>query len=612
MEKFERLLLILFAILSLVTAIANIWNYKSIYSLLLILFVFVVNIVLFMLILKGVEIVGKVGKKKYVLFVFCMVLSFFLLWYLISSIFNIYYGSFVSLGGLLFMVGTQPVWMSILSLVGFLVIIFLLGIFLFSVAKKYPVKFSMRKEFYILGVIFLIFFIYFIPRWYLENTTPQISLIKGLIRPGYIGSNGEKLVQGEYEEILNFSSELENPNFVVILLESLSYNHVGYADYGRDVTPNIDKLAGKSIVFKEAYSSATHTDHAVPTFLSSRYTLTNRFTSNHGEDYPKTFMWDVLKKEGYNTAFFSPMDEDWMGIEKYYNKTNLDVFWDALTDGHTERGTLAYGLKDDDFNTTKKAIEWIDGLKMEESFFIYLNLQSTHYPYFYPEEKAIFLPDEPESIFTDYVNIAEEDMNASINLYDNALHYVDESVGYLISYLEDNCLMNNTVIILSSDHGETFDDRHENLRHGFGGYEAEIRVPLFFYIPDQKYFVVEERVRTLDVIPTILNIFGFQLSEHFQGRVMAENLPIVFYTQTQNAKIGLLYGDMKYFLNLNTYETEAYNLTLDPLEESNLIKDLDDTKKYAKEYGEILFGWYRCQREFYGEELWKTGELIDC
>ena len=262
-----------------------------------------------------------------------------------------------------------------------------------------------------------------------------------------------------------------------------------------------------------------------------------------------------------------------------------------------------------------KAIGWLNQTlnKTSNPFYMYINMQGTHYEYNYPKNNSKFLPDKP-SAFTTYYSIAEGDYNASINAYDNSVYYADKQIGILMDYLESKNLFRNTIIVISSDHGESFEKRGKNIRHGYGVYEEEVRVPLIIYLPGRKSKIIKDRVRHVDVVPTLLDITNLHSGDEkeFQGKPMTKNPNIFLMTQNQNFKIGMVKDDIKYMMNMLSYTPEAYNLTEDPEELNNLIKSKKDKRFYYREYGYVLLRWYQCQLKYYESEKWKKGKVIDC
>ena len=393
------------------------------------------------------------------------------------------------------------------------------------------------------------------------------------------------------------------------MLESIPAEHLSIYGYERDLTPNIDYLAKRGIVFNNAYSTASHSDYAQTSFLSSRYTFTNPYRNFFDEDYPREFMWDILDDYNYDQAYISSQDDNWASMINYYNTSALDLYSYSLTDGEYDYGS-GNAKKDYDEKTINKSIDWIS--KTKNPFFLYINLQATHHPYSYPENNSLFKPDNVSSDTT-YFNIEERDYNASLNAYDNSIAYVDKQIGVLLDYLKnERKILGKTIVVITSDHGETLERNHGYLRHGFGVYDEEIRVPLIIYIPHKPPRTINENVRHLDVIPTMLDIANFPQSEEFQGKPMTENKNIFLIAQNQNFKLGLVKDDIKYMINGFNYIPEVYNLTQDPYEKNNLIKNKKDELYYYMKYGNVLYSWANCQMSYYEKEKWKKGDVIRC
>jgi len=599
------------------------------FNIYVILIVLLFNASLGILVILMVNKLVIISRKGYRVFLFYLVLSCFLYVYLVSAVLHFYYGTFLSLSGFYYFIATRTYYKALVFYLGSGLGVLSLTFVLYYLSRRYvfeknaPKKIMNKKIEMLLiiapvAVIFAI--VMLIPSKYAYESSPLLELIaQNLIaeEPGVINIDDLNKDGGE---LLSFKVDVERPNFIIIMLESISAEHMPYGSYGRDTTPNIDALADKSIFFKNAYSTASHSDYAQTSFLSSRYTLVNPFRNYFDERYPRSFMWDVLKEENYTTAYISAQDDNWADMIKYYNKENLDVYEYSLSDGVWDYGG-GNARKDYDEVTMSRVIEWFNnsvGLNSSDlinedinPFFLYINLQATHYPYEYPDNNSIFVPDYPSGR-TSYFNIGSGDYEKSVNDYSNSIYYVDKQVGRLLNYLDGRSLLNDTIIVLTSDHGEILEKRHGNIRHGFGVYNEEVQVPLIVYIPGYGPEIVDERVRHLDVIPTLLNITGFNQSDDFQGKPMVKNRNIFLMAQNQNFKLGLIKGDIKYVLDGFNYVPEAYNLTEDPFELNNLVNSPKAQEFYHNEYGKILYTWYKCQIDYYEEKKWKGGERIGC
>jgi len=544
---------------------------------------------------------------EWVYFVSGFLMSLIIYWYLLSSFLHFYYGNFLSISGIYYILSTRTLFMRLIIGLIFLGIGFFSGFLIYIYARQDRNKLKISLWWIAVFIAVLIIIALIIPKNYAAEISPLVDFVKTRSEFPDIINPPEEVI---HKRVLDLDINLKKPNIIFITLESVSAEHIHYWGYERNITPNIDKLAGEGIVFKNAYTTATHTDYALPSYLSSRYAFTNEYRTDFDENYPREFIWDILKKNGYKTAFISSQDEEWADMISYYNKTNLDFFWHSITDEKWDYGS---GLQKNDFdeNTTQTAIRWMN--TTTEPFFLYINFQATHYPYEYPKNNSRFLPDEPASIFTNYVHIADEDYEASQNRYDNSIYYMDKQIGKIINYLErERQLKDNTIIVLTADHGESLNNSHGFLRHGYGVYEENAHIPLIFYIPGQASFVVEERVRHLDVVPTILNLSGFESSKYFQGKVMEKKQEIFIVTQNQNYVLGVIKGDIKFILDAHTYIWEVYNISEDKQEKNNLVMSKADEIKYFNKYGEILVNWYTCQMDFYKNTRWLDNKLITC
>lgn len=591
MDRFGKIWLYIFLIISIFPIIDHIANFEGIKSIFFIIIAILLNLfvayfLLFIINSFSNRLIKTIGS---------LILILISIWYIANYFILYQYNSFVSFSGLSFF------WYMFTIIGKVIIVLTFLAITLFSfyISKKINKKEKSMKIFLIFTLLIILTFI-LLPQSYLLKISPftEILAIKYHV-PKIIPSTSIS-----NESIFNLS--LENKNLIIILLESVPSKQVSAYGYYRNITPNINWFANNGIFFNNAYTSATHTDYVITSFLSSRYPLKDSIRDTFTEDYPRTFIWDTLKQKNYSTGYFTSQNDNWMNINNYLDKSNLNEYSHSLTDGE-----YAYGLgnsrKDYDNETLNKAINFIN--QSSKPFFVYVNFHATHYPYNYPPNNSLYLPDEP-SIFSFYGHLAEEDNQTMHNRYDNSLFYVDKQVGKLKEYLQTNNLLNNTIIVILGDHGEAVEVEHGFMVHGSTLYQEAVKIPLIFYIPGVKPLKLNYNVKQLDVIPTILKIMNFSSSPLFQGKDMKKESPIYFMSQNQIFNIGMIKGDIKYIINLNTgFINEAYNLTSDPLELNNLYSDTNpEWESYAGE----LINWYTCQLNYYDGEGYKTNSSINC
>jgi len=404
------------------------------------------------------------------------------------------------------------------------------------------------------------------------------------------------------EKVLDINLTKNKPNVIFILLESLSADRLQLYGYEREVTPNIEELAKKSIVFKKAYATATHSDYAQPGILSSRYMLTSKYRTISADNNPRKFIWDVFKENNYTTGYHSAQDDKWQNMETYINYTNLDNWTNSRTDGVTDYGS-GRQQKDFDHKVTERALVWLNNtVGKNQSFFLYLNFQSSHIPgpKTYPEDYSYYQPDEDMGLFGTGGDDTE-------NIYDNSLRYIDDQIGQILEFIERNNATNNTVVIITSDHGHDLEDRHGIGGHGNTIYDEELLVPAMFFLPGIEPQIIEDRISHIDFVPTIIDLLGYDLPKEFQGEVMKKGRPIFSIAQTHKYIIGIILNNTKIIIDMNRELLEIYELNEDPKELSNI--------EYSEEYKDKvlrLLLWDYCQKDYYENERWDSSLLEKC
>lgn len=312
------------------------------------------------------------------------------------------------------------------------------------------------------------------------------------------------------------SSTGPRPNVVLIMLESVGTTHLGHRGYERDVTPNLDRLAARSRRFTRAWSTATHSNYAQMAVLSSLFPRRGSALDMYQRlDYPRYLLHDVLHDVGYLGAAISSQDETWQGMHRFQETGTPRYQFDSNDHPGPHLDTGTERIVPDEL-TVARAVSWIEGAR-GVPFALYVNLQSTHWPYPIPAgAPRRFRPDEPAHPAS-YAAYAREDVPAIVNRYDNALAYVDAQVGVLVGALEARGILDDTLIVVTSDHGELFHE-HGLVTHGRSLYDGEARVPLLVHWPGQVTPGDDDRpVSTLDVLPTVIDALGLPPYPGHQG-----------------------------------------------------------------------------------------------
>ncbi len=366
------------------------------------------------------------------------------------------------------------------------------------------------------------------------------------------------------------------PNVVMITLESAGANRFGFMGYRRDVTPNLDRIAEDGLVFERAYTTATHSNYAQMSILSSLFPRRGKTLDMYGRlDYPRHLMHDVAHALGFVTATISSQDESWQGMLRFQTTGTPTYVWSS-PDFHGEHLSLISEDVVPDHETAAKAISWIDA-HGREPFSLYVNLQSTHFPYPVPRDAARpWQPTEPKGTFN-FLTWREDDREAIENRYDDALHYVDEQVGAVFDALAARGLADSTIFVVAADHGEMFFD-HDLVTHGRSLFEEETRVPFVIrypaLLPPER---VAAPVSTLDVVPTILGLLGAPPHPAHQGEdVRWAGLP-------GHERRGAIFMNIQGWKHLSAVVCLPYKLVFDPETEKTLLFDLDADPREARD-----------------------------
>jgi len=301
-------------------------------------------------------------------------------------------------------------------------------------------------------------------------------------------------------------------NIVVILVDTLRSDHLGTYGYPRDTSPAIDALAERGTVFTSAYSVSNWTNPAVKSIFTGRSPRAVMQEAEHGDaikmPLPRevTTFAELAKARGYRTAALV----DHPGIKPW---GNFDQGFEHYTMLYEEgaKGRGAWGKSDIDYVASQFG-ERLDEY-LNDPFLIYLHVVYPHRPYrARGSYQGMFGPDS----YGDYDSSLLEPI---VNAYDAQIRRTDDLVARLNEALATRGLLEETWVLLTSDHGEGFWE-HGFAEHGNAFYDEAIRVPLILVPPEGERRApgrVDKAVSNLDVFATILDITGAELPEGSEG-----------------------------------------------------------------------------------------------
>ena len=422
----------------------------------------------------------------------------------------------------------------------------------------------------------------------------------------------------------------ENPNVIVLVVDTLRADHLSSYGYNRDTSPFMDSLASEGVRFENAISPSSWTQPSHASMLTGRYTHeTHAETQPLDDTYPT--IGEIMQANGYRTGAFSGNTEfftrrqgfgrGFLHFEDNY-KSMPDAFFNSslygfIFDFYGLRKVLKYeGVPTRVLATdiNRSVLNWID--RGGQPFFVFMNYFDVHDPYTPPEpyrNKYASTPN-PGGLINGFMEryspfLTPEQLQSEIDAYDGSIAYVDNQIKALFGELEARGLLENTIVIVTSDHGESLGE-HGLLQHSASLYLDEIHVPLIIWAP--KYVpaggTIDAPVTLTSLPSTILSLIGSK-DDPFpepsltvllsgNGGVPADwPNPVSELAQmvgaadinpsTHGAMKSVVGHEMQYIVH-DKFGEELYNWRSDPQEQTNLVDEpsalnaLDGFRLYLK------------------------------
>lgn len=275
-------------------------------------------------------------------------------------------------------------------------------------------------------------------------------------------------------------------------------------------------------------------------------------------------------------------------VARFIRKTPLRGFLGKAFAKFAGRFYRKYNLRADDINNI--FLSYIERTIDDfNKFFVWLHYMDTHYPWLPPEE---YIPKPLTKSDVIDINFSGNPRKPVVKkLYDASIRYVDNAIHRLIETLDSRGLLNDTYIIITSDHGEDFGEHGLWFHNAPSLYEERVRVPLIIIGPGIKQERIDKPVSLIDLAPTILHLLvkknKFQCGLSLLSRLESNNFPPVFgeagittnitksYPKFRLTSISVKVNEWKYIHRLDG-EDKLFNLKNDPLEKENLIYERKD------------------------------------
>lgn len=365
---------------------------------------------------------------------------------------------------------------------------------------------------------------------------------------------------------------------VLLSVETLRADHVGFMGYRHDTTPNLDELARTSFVFERFYASSTYSRLALPSLLTAREPSRIEWRAQSKTKFPRIadanpWLPEAFRNAGYRTGaiiadFPAFTDVDSIGFDRSFE--HYDSQAKLAYKGGTMRGFPSR-------EQVGKVQSWLDGLGPDDRQFLWVHFFEPHYLY---EQ----FPGAPRF------------GTGRKAKYDSEIWGVDKAIGEIVALLRKSGRLERTVIVVVGDHGEEFEE-HGKRYHGSNLYEPQVRTPLLIHVPGLAGGRIAEAASTADIAPMLLNLAGLRdAAGAFGGRNMTPRLfggsagerPLFLEVWEVKTRGGYKAAAVNWPYKLivtgaGAKNEELFDLAADPGEQENLVTKLPDVARTMRE-----------------------------
>jgi arylsulfatase A-like enzyme len=393
----------------------------------------------------------------------------------------------------------------------------------------------------------------------------------------------------------------QKPNVLIVLIDALRADRLGAYGYHRDTSPNLDKLASEGARFDAAIAQASWTKPSIASMLTGLYARQTSVSSGtwaqEGQEgavlvqqlaAKHVTLAEQLAALGYETGAFG--ENHHLVPELGFSQGYLRYDWKQPVHiaplreivRRFESRFIADWINE-------RYFDWLDA-KEGRKFFAYLHHIDVHWPYESPApfsgmftaapapedfNRSKFMPDTVERLREGGVGeLNPETLRAMSDAYDEGIRYVDDRLGKVFDELRRRGVYDDTLIIVTADHGEEFLD-HGLLGHGESLYDEVIRVPLIVKFPCPGPHcasrVVNSQVELVDIYPTVLGAVGADAPANLVGRNLADpaSESRTAYSEL-TSMIALRTPQWKWIYDEQDDTGELFDLAQDPGEANDL------------------------------------------
>jgi glucan phosphoethanolaminetransferase (alkaline phosphatase superfamily) len=344
-------------------------------------------------------------------------------------------------------------------------------------------------------------------------------------------------------------------NVIFVVLESVGTKYLSLYGSRYDTTPNLVAESAHALVGKDCYAQASYTYHS---FMALNFSIYPGLPWCHapwgGRPCPPTLA-AILEARGWRTAYLHSGDLDW-GATRWHLEGHG---YGTIEDHHNFGCVPLTSWGTEDRCVFERLISWIDE-KPGQPFFALCWTDQTHDPYkLVPGfEQVDFFHGNPP-----------RELAPELGRYLNIVHAADRQLGLLFAALRERGIADDTIVVITGDHGEGFRDPHDQRGHGFTIYQEDVNVPLIIWNP--RLFSPGKRLTEvcghIDLNPTIADLLGVSPSREWQGYSLFDpRRPsrAFFLTDAGEYLFGLREGPWKYLFEATDGKERLFDLSKDP------------------------------------------------
>ena len=367
----------------------------------------------------------------------------------------------------------------------------------------------------------------------------------------FVGWKGTEIALGEQWAI----SALPQPdksamNVLFLVMDTVRADHLSLHGYKRETTPNLKRVASRGVRFDQAQATAPWTLPSHASMFTGLWPHQTGVSEHRPLDEGCRTVAEFLSRRGYLTAGFvanTYFCNSWYGLaqgfshyEDFYDEDLVVSVHETLRSSSLGRGMVRLARRRLESGRGRKTaadinedfLDWLSDQEGGRPFFAFLNYFDAHSPYILPVGhdrhfgRVAGTPAEL-ALLQDWENrpkrdVPEGDVTLASDAYDDCIGYLDSQIGKLMVELKRRGLLDNTLVVITSDHGEELGE-HGLIGHGRSLYSQELHVPLVILPPGGSGAgrVVTEPVSLRDLPATFVDLLGYSGDSPFPGKSLA-------------------------------------------------------------------------------------------